>query len=152
MSSSEKSYYEFDPSILSSIRNTKNNEIILLSNELRRDSQDTVRKLLSNEEILVVEIGSSSDQIYIVDESIDWIGPTIVFTASLITQNPKLVEFAISLISNYLTDLFATANKRSTLTVIGETKSGKFRKLKFEGPANKLKELPEILRSMYNED
>jgi hypothetical protein len=84
----------------------------------------------------------------------EWVGPTILFTSALITQNPQLVDIALGVISNYLTDWFKglpKEQKKARLNIVEETRSGSYKRLQYEGDVEGLKELPKIVRSLHDE-
>jgi hypothetical protein len=89
-----------------------------------------------------------------VEEAFDWIGPTIFLASSLLIQNPLLIDVAVGVIANYLTDFFKgiPAGKRNAkLDVVVETKSGSYKKIHYEGAIEGLKEVPKIARSLHDE-
>ena len=79
----------------------------------------------------------------------DWIGPTIFFSALLLSQNPQAVEIALRIISDYLTDLFrgTMGSSKSTLDVVVKSPKG-YRRIHYEGGHKGLSEVRETVREV----
>ena len=91
---------------------------------------------------------------YIQNNAQDWVGPTLFVSAALISQNPHLVDVALSLISNYLTILFRgqSGKQEVTLEVVVETRDDAHcRRLSYTGPVEGLRDIPDTVRSIANE-
>jgi len=79
----------------------------------------------------------------------DWIGPTIFFSAVLLSQNPQVIEVALGIVSNYLTDLFrgTLQSAKSTLDVVVKSPKG-YKRIHYEGSHKGLAEVRETVREV----
>jgi hypothetical protein len=120
------------------------------------DETPTVRTLWRTNGVMETPIEKKGEKIpYAVEESFDWVGPMIFVASQFITQNPSLLDTAISIILTYLADWFKglpSNQKKAKLQVIVETKSGTYKKVGYEGPPEGLAELPKIIRSLHDEE
>lgn len=74
---------------------------------IHEDTTSTVRVLLRQEKIIETPLEKEGESIpYVAEEAFGWEGPLIFFTSVFIIQNPYLIDIAIGVISNYLTDFF----------------------------------------------
>jgi hypothetical protein len=119
------------------------------------DTTSTIRVLWRQNGIIETPIEKETESIpFVVEESFEWIGPIIFFTATFISQNPHLIDISIGVISNYLTDWFKGIRKeerKTKLDIIVETPSGVYKKIRYEGSPDGLKDLPGIIRSIKDE-
>jgi hypothetical protein len=120
------------------------------------DNIDTTRKILRSAGIQLSSI-EKEDEIYphLVKHSIEWIGPTILFTATIVFQNPHLISLTLNVVANYLTELFKANpldKKNAHLSLVIELPSGQSKKINYDGPPDGLRELPDIIRSLNNEE
>lgn len=122
---------------------------------LHEDTTSTVRVLWKQEGVIETPIEKAGESIpAILEESFYWVGPTIFFASTLIIQNPHLIDIALGVISNYLTDWFkglTEGRKKATLDVVVETKSGSYKEIHYEGAIEGLEELPKVIRSLHDE-
>lgn len=91
---------------------------------------------------------------FVAEHAFEWIGPTVFISSMLLTQNPYLVTIALNVISNYLTEWFRGIPRdarKAKLRIITETKRGNYKKIEYEGPPDGLKDIPEIIKGVYNE-
>lgn len=82
------------------------------------------------------------------------VGPTILITSSVIIQNPHLITITLNVISNYLTDFFKGVPNNQTnakLSIVVKNKSGDYKKIKYNGHKDELKELPKIIKAVHDE-
>lgn len=74
---------------------------------LHEDSTITIRSLWRQNKITETRLEGEGHKFPSIQEkSFEWIGPTIFISTSLITQNPALVNVALSVLANYVTDFF----------------------------------------------
>lgn len=89
------------------------------------------------------------------EQAFEWIAPTIFIPALLITQNPYLITIALNVISNYLTDFFKgipkDQRKVNLRIVIEKNEKGVCKKVEYKGPPDGLKDLPEVIKEVYDE-
>lgn len=118
-------------------------------------TSETIRKLWKQKGILDTRLEKEGEKtFFVIEESFEWIGPLILFTSTMITQNPQMVDLSIGVISNYLADWFkgiTESEKKAKIDVIVEKKDGSYKKIHYEGPIEGLKELPGIARSIHDE-
>jgi hypothetical protein len=90
---------------------------------------------------------------YIQNNFSDWVGPTLLITSSLWSQNPYAISLALNVISNYLTDLFkgTKANIVKLDFVVKRTKSSTYKRLIYEGDIAGIGTLEKLLRDVANE-
>ncbi|MFZ1084595.1 MAG: hypothetical protein WAN35_06500 [Terracidiphilus sp.] len=119
--------------------------------ELRHASEtSTIRKLLLQEHIPlcdVVERGQRPP--YIKNKSADLVLPTLYLSAHFLSQNSPLVSIALNVISSYIYDRFRVSKPGQTVkfdVVFEDSKSGKYRRIAYEGTEEGLKMLPETIR------
>lgn len=92
---------------------------------------------------------------YLQENDITWVGPLVFFSAVAISQNPHIVSVALSVIANYVTDLFKGSPEpaRAKLSVVVETHTTKTtttvtKKIDFDGPPDKIPDIPKLLKEM----
>jgi len=122
---------------------------------LHENETATIRTLWRQKGITETPLEKKGEKIpFVFEESFAWIAPIIFFASAFISQNPYLVDTAIGVISNYLTDWFKGASdneKKAILNLVVETKSGSYKRIRYEGPPEGLRNLPEIIRSTHDE-
>jgi len=105
----------------------------------------TVRKLWRQNNIQETPIEKSGEKIPCsAEKAFEWIGPTIFVSSLLLSQNPHLVNIALNVISNYLTDWFrgiAYNERKVKLSIVVETRSGDYKEVKYEGSPDGLDKL-----------
>lgn len=79
--------------------------------------------------------------------SVEWFGPIILITSSLISQNPEIVSITCGVISNYLTDFFKGQKKPevSVKVVYKETETGKTTEIEYKGSGENLSKLQDAI-------
>jgi hypothetical protein len=92
---------------------------------------------------------------YLQENDITWVGPALFFSAAAISQNPHIVSVALSVIANYVTDLFKGLPQpaRVKLSVVVETHNTKTtttvtKKIDFDGPPDKLSEINGLIKDI----
>lgn len=122
---------------------------------VHEDTTSTIRSLWRQNGINETPLEKEAEHIpEIIEESFQWIGPIILFTSAVITQNPSLVDISLSVIANYLTDFFkgiAKGEEKASLDIVVQKKNGSCKKIHYEGTPKGLKDLPEIVRRVYDE-
>jgi len=113
----------------------------------------SVMKLLKANDIPIrLAVEGGREVAYQENRSFDWFAPTILITASLLSQNPQLVSIAINLISSYIYEIFkgksADPSTRCTFAYIGK---GKKKKVHYEGPVSGLSKIPDIIKEIDRE-
>jgi hypothetical protein len=92
---------------------------------------------------------------YLQENDVTWVGPVLFFSAAALVQNPHLVSVALSVIANYVTDLFKglPPSARVRLTVVVETTTTKTtkkttKKIDFDGPPDKISEINDLVKDI----
>jgi hypothetical protein len=131
-----------------------NFETAVTRSELLHESETpTVRTLWRKEGLIETPIEVEGERIPQVSEKSahEWLGPIIFVSGALLAQNPVVIDVALGVISNYLTDWFkgvARENRRAILDVVVEVGNEKYKKLHFEGPVEGMKYLARIAREV----
>lgn len=115
----------------------------------------TIGKLLIESGVEIQQLRTPNDGKVGFQKSADWIGPTIFVGASLLSQNPMLIDVAMNVIGSYVSDMLMvqkSSGGRARLSVIVEqSRNRRFRKIDYEGPVSGLKDLPRAIREAANE-
>lgn len=79
--------------------------------------------------------------------SVEWFGPVILITSSLITQNPEIISITCGVISSYLTDFFKGQKmpEVSVKVVYKETETEKTTEIEYKGSGEDLSKLQEAI-------
>lgn len=109
-------------------------------------SISVLKKLKQNNIQVDFALGTPSDSIFIENRSIDWFGPTLFFSLSLLSQNPTIVSVCINVLSAYIYDIFKGKSEDPNVkcSFVIEDKKKK-RKIKYEGPVSGLNKVEEIV-------
>jgi hypothetical protein len=115
----------------------------------------TIRKLWRNNSIIETPIVTSGENFVSVNKkSFEWVSPVIFFSAAWLSQNPHLINIALNVISNYLTDWFRGLPKNekiAKLDIVIEKENGEYKEIQYKGPPEGLKSLPKIIKETLNE-
>ncbi|MHA1228647.1 MAG: hypothetical protein ACTSPV_18130 [Candidatus Hodarchaeales archaeon] len=115
----------------------------------------TVRKLWKQNNIRETPIEKHGEKIPCsAEKAFEWIGPIIFISSLLLSQNPHLVNIALNVISNYLTEWFRGVpynERKAKLSIVLKTRSGDYKEIKYEGFPDGLDVLQEILRRIHDE-
>ena len=109
-------------------------------------SISVLKKLKQNDVHVDFAVGSPADSIYIENRSIEWFGPTLFFSLSLLSQNPTIVSICINVLSSYIYDIFKGKSEDPNVKcsfVLEDNK--KKRKINYEGPVSGLNKVEEIV-------
>ena len=90
---------------------------------------------------------------YIHNNYADWVAPTLFLSSALWSQNPNAVSVALSIIANYLTDLFKGIQSPTVKLefVVEKTKSRKCMMVKYEGDVAGIASLESVLRKVVDD-
>ena len=80
--------------------------------------------------------------------SVEWIGPMILLTSSMVSSNNELVSIFCGVVSNYLTDFFkgsTEAPKVKLKVLYKETKSTKTTEISYEGGVDGINKLEQSI-------
>lgn len=111
---------------------------------------DTVRTLFSANNIPYVEIFDEHDQpLYLQQYGLEWFGPTLFISAGVMLQNPNMLSVSLSLIANYLYDLFKGSKGGSaSLNVIFQNANGACKEIRYSGPPEGLSAVADIVKEL----
>jgi hypothetical protein len=131
----------------------RNFETAKSKNELLHESTTpTIRTLWKQNGIAETKIEDGEKIPYIQENAFDWIAPTIFISTALLSQNPHIISVALGVISNYLTDWFRgiPESNKVKIDIVVETKSGAYKRVRYEGDPDGLKNLPDVIREVNN--
>lgn len=109
-------------------------------------SYPMVLKLFKSKSIKV-NLPYGQESIFLIQNNgIDWYGPTLLFSATILSQNPELLNVSLNIISSYLFEIFKGQKKdpNAKLKVIYKTKNKSF-EINYEGSASGLNEISKII-------
>lgn len=121
---------------------------------LQASEAATVRSLFRSAGLGFTELPDRTHGIrYIQNNAADWVGPTIFVAGSLWSQNPLAISVALSVVSNYLTDLFKGIKHRTAKLdfIVERTKDGTYKHLAYEGDIEGIAMLEKVIRGLANE-
>jgi len=120
------------------------------------DSTQTVGKLLACGSVPVESATPiTSSTLLTENRSAVWVGPCLLISSLLLTQNPGAVALALNLIGGYITDLYPLRRQTPSvsLSIVYTSDDGtRSRKLKYNGPASGLSSLASILTELAAEE
>ena len=123
---------------------------------LHESNVTTVRTLLRKEGIALDTLEPPDERFRQAQENdFTWIGPTLLFTAAQLSQNPLLVSVSLGVIANYLTDFFRGISGRKRVTfdvVVEQTKSKKHVHVHFDGDIDGFKQLPDTVMELIHDE
>lgn len=123
---------------------------------IHESSTPTVRVLWKQAGIQEAKIEREGERFSQVSEKdfVGWVGPIIFVSAALLSQDPNAISVALGVVSNYLTDWFrgVVGEKRAKLDIVVETAESKYKRIRYDGSIDGLRELPEILREVRHNE
>ena len=114
------------------------------------DNTQTIRKLFKLNNLPEDRLESTAAS-YRQRRSIDWYSPALFIGFTLWSQNSDLISVGLNVLSDYITDFFkgSFGKKNVKIDIIVETTPKKtYKKISYEGSAEGLKNLPEIINSL----
>ena len=91
---------------------------------------------------------------YIINNSFEWVGPTLFLPALLLSENPEIIAIVLGVIANYLTDFLKGFGRQKATKldiVIEKSKSKTYAKISYEGPIDGIPSLADVVRKVSNE-
>lgn len=127
-----------------------------LAEDLRQSAKSsTIKTLFRNANVPYVDTFVADKRIpYVHNNAFEWVLPTIFLSASLLSDNPKVVSVALSVIANYATDFFKGMSKQAAVkvdVVVETTKTKRCKRISYEGPPGGLRDLADIIRESSND-
>jgi hypothetical protein len=81
--------------------------------------------------------------------SIDWFGPTLLFTTAALTQNPELVSVALNVLSNYISDYFKGQRAPNIkINIVIQKSKTEYTNFMYEGPKDGLTEIEKVIEKL----
>lgn len=81
--------------------------------------------------------------------SIEWFGPTLLFTTAALAQNPELVSIALNVLSNYISDYFKGHKEPNVkLNIMVQKSKTQCTNIMYEGPKDGLIEIEKLIESL----
>jgi hypothetical protein len=120
---------------------------------LFRAEASTIRKLLRSKNVAVDNFLEPSERApSIHNKHFEW-APLLFVSAAALSNDPNLITVALGVIANYATDFFkGMPSKRVKLSIVVERKADRnCKRLDYEGDLAGLTSLPDIVRSLSDE-
>ena len=117
----------------------------------------TIEQLFRRNDVPCSEIRRENEKpSYMGYRSAEWVLPTLFFSAPLLLANPAIVNVALSVIANFLTDALKKTGRKQTgkldiVIEIEKNKSKTYKKISYEGPIDGMSKLDEIVKEVLNE-
>jgi len=115
----------------------------------------TLRKVLDDAGLAVQQLEPPTGRLAIVVEhTAEWVLPVLFVGSMLLTQNSYAIQVALSVLGSYAADFLkgVGATQEVKLTVVVErTRAGSCRRLDYQGPASRVKELEGLIRSIQDD-
>jgi hypothetical protein len=112
----------------------------------------TVKKLLASNNINVsIALGPNDGTTMreLDQRGAEWFGPVLLVSSLLLSNDPNALNVALSIIANYLTQLFAGSPGKAHLKVIVVDEEKSIRKtLEYKGPSEGLINLDKVAKSV----
>ena len=113
-------------------------------------------KLFRSNNIPYSEIRRENEEpAYIINNSFEWVGPTLFLPASLLLDNPEITAIALGVIANYLTDFFKgfPGQNKVKLDVVLETTDPRtltktYKRIRCEGNADEIAKLDDFIEKI----
>jgi hypothetical protein len=148
-------------SFISTNQISMNNNIILLPDNYNtiKDSSEAIfssttqtLKQLLNINSIKVNIPYDENKLILMDKrNNEWFGPILLFSTSILTQDPNLLSVTLGVISNYLTDIFkgtATETDAHLNIILYDENSKKAKEIKYKGPIKGIKEITKTAKEL----
>lgn len=113
---------------------------------------DTVRTLLSQHKIEYVEIFDEHTQPpYLEQYGSEWFGPSLLISASLLSENPHVLAVTLGVITNYLYDWFRGSKEgKVTFDVVLQEPDGSCKRVHYSGPADGLAAVDKVIEELMS--
>lgn len=115
-------------------------------------STSTLTKYFSENDIQIDKVTSNEQEAEIKENAYDLVLPTLVISATYISQNPELVNLSLNLISNYIYDFFKGIRGEKIVKCKILVKDGKsVKKISYKGAPEEFKEVANIIKEFKND-
>lgn len=119
------------------------------SNFIYSETASDIRKVFRKNNLLVHYL-TEDKPLLRSRKSADWFGPTLLFSFSVIVNDPHLIGISLNLVSSYLYDFFKgkIGDKSVKFEVVVERKQNEeFVKINYEGPIEGIAKLENVIKS-----
>lgn len=120
------------------------------------ESVESVRKLLAESDVPAEPLTPITAKTTLIDSRAQtWIGPTLLVSSLLLTQDQHAVSLALNIIANYVVNLFAGLKQHPSvsLSIVQTSADGNTtRELKYRGPASGLPDVVKVLAKFGSEE
>lgn len=134
----------------------RNFESALSKDELIHESDaPTVRILFRKEGIEETPLEVEGEKYpYLSEKSFEWAGPIIFVSWALYSQNPRIVDVALGVFANYLTDFFRGVQDGgiARFDIVRETSKGRYERYHYEGPPSGISEFAKVVHEVKSDD
>ena len=115
-------------------------------------STSTLIKYFSENDIQIDKVTSNKQEAEIKENAYDLVLPTLVISATCISQNPELVNISLNLISSYIYDFFKGIGGKKKVKCKILVKDGEsVKKISYKGTPEEFKEVANILKELKND-
>jgi len=118
---------------------------------VEESSAADVRALLREADIPYERLDSAEDPFPAVSEhAVEWLGPVLFLAGAELSKNPELLNVALGVIANYVTDWFkgVRGEKKVKLDVVVEVSPERtYKRVHYEGPVEGLNEFTDTVRA-----
>lgn len=117
------------------------------------ESTSTILKLLQEKSIgITLAEGQLPDVILEDRHSIEWFGPIIFFSATVLANNPEIVTITLNIISNYLSNILfgdkvSKGEPIAKLEIVIKNEKGT-KKIKYDGPVSGLSGIKDTIKAL----
>ncbi|MCK4814491.1 hypothetical protein KA005_01870 [bacterium] len=136
-------------------------EIFILPNNFDLTKQEycysstlpTIKKLAKEKNVLFRIIGDTEDQKLLEQRGQEWYGPVFLVGSLFYSQNSQMVSIALSMIANYLSNIFmGQKDVKAKMDVLVRNDEKKItKKVSYEGPVGGLTEVNDAIKSVMSE-
>nr|WP_157223030.1 hypothetical protein [Leptospira interrogans] len=151
---------DFKDADLNIRKHLSTDKIVLLPNNWHSDEKEflfsentiTVNKLFISNGLAVKMIGISEESKYINNRHIEGVAPALFLSSAFISSNPNATSIALSIIANYLTDLFKGFSKEPDVTIrlYIENKRGEIKEAVYKGPVSGVDKFQKSMKEFTN--
>ena len=126
-------------------------------NELFHEMESsTLRILFRQNKLEETPLEKSDEKFPVISERFeDYILPSVFLSLNLISQNPEIINIIINIILSYLENFILKGILRKTVNIkfsfVIENKPNVYKKIDYEGPLEGIKEIKEVIKSVYDE-
>jgi hypothetical protein len=125
---------------------------------IHEDHTSTVRSLWRQANVPETRLEDDNNRLPQITEKglSEWVAPTIYVAASMMSQNEALVNLALNVVGNYISEILqALPTRQVRLTVVEEIDKGKgdfaYKKVEYVGNTDGLKDIPDVLKEVFTD-